>query len=134
MEQLDKEFWDKVILIQVTRSDGFLGWGYLWLFTSDIKAYFIGFEGFPYSENNLGEFTPLLKRKKKIKDYDHPFEAEDNGWTYVPEERTLVRNDIYDNFIKEYNREKGGIKGKSYLHRLLLLQPVPLVQKISWSV
>ncbi len=103
LEDLNAEFWSKVILINIWPSSGVGGSGSLWIVTSDEKQYYISFETFPYAEGNLGEFTSILKKKKSIVDYAHPYEVEGNGWKYLPKERTLIRDDFYEKFIKSYN-------------------------------
>lgn len=103
LEELDNDFWDKVILINIWPSSGLSGYGSMWLVTSEKKEYFIDFEAFPFSERDLEKFTPLLKRKERIVDYAHPYAIEDNGWTYLSKERTLIRNDFYEPFMKAYS-------------------------------
>lgn len=62
LEELNENFWGKVILVNIQKSKGMGGWGYLWIITSDARCYFIGFEGFPYDERKLEEFAPLFKK------------------------------------------------------------------------
>ena len=61
LEELNAEFWAKVILINIWPSSGLGGPGSMWIVTSDKKQYYISFETFPYAEGNLGAFTSILK-------------------------------------------------------------------------
>ena len=106
LSDLDENFWEKVLTVSLEHSSGPGGWGCLWIVTSEKREYFIGFEGFPYNEYHLEEFSPLFRRKDKVTDYKHPYEAEDNGWKYICKEGTLVRDEFYDEFIKVYEEEK----------------------------
>lgn len=103
LEEMNSEFWKKVILINIWPSSGHGGPGCIWIVTSDKKQYFISYETFPFEEMTLSEFCPFLKKKEKIVDYAHPFAAENNGWKYLPEHMTLIRDDFYENFIKIYD-------------------------------
>lgn len=116
LSDLDETFWEKVLTVSLEHSSGLGGWGCLWIVTSEKREYFIGFEGFPYNEYHLEEFSPLFKRKDKITDYKHPYEAEDNGWKYICKEGTLVRSDFYDEFMKVYEEENR--KERYYIHIL----------------
>lgn len=117
LEELNAEFWSKVILINIWHSSGLGGEGSLWIVTSDKKQYFIDFETFPYTEHNLENFTPILKKKTDIVDYAHPYEAEGNGWKYIPKERCLIRDDFYEVFIKTYNFYAEHYKGRGLMTR-----------------
>ena len=114
LSDLDENFWEKVLTVSLEHSSGPGGWGCLWIVTSEKREYFIGFEGFPYNEYHLEEFSPLFRRKDKVTDYKHPYEAEDNGWKYICKEGTLVRDEFYDEFIKVYEEEKR--KEHYYIH------------------
>lgn len=103
LEEMDSEFWKKVILINIWPSSGHGGPGCIWIVTSDKKQYFISYETFPFEKMSLSEFCPFLKKKENIVDYAHPFAVENNGWKYLPEQMTLIRDDFYENFIKTYN-------------------------------
>ena len=113
LSDLDETFWEKVITVSLEHSSGLGGWGCLWIVTSEKREYFIGFEGFPYNEYHLEEFSPLFKRKDKVTDYKHPYAVEKNGWKYIWKEKTLVRDDFYDEFMKVYENEKGK---RNYIH------------------
>lgn len=113
LRDLDENFWEKVLTVSLEHSSGPGGWGCLWIVTSEKREYFIGFEGFPYNEYHLEEFSPLFKRKDKVTDYKHPYEAEDKGWKYICKEGTLVRDDFYAGFMKVYENEK---RKRSYIH------------------
>ena len=103
IEELDDVFWDKVILINIWPSSGVGGYGCMWLVTTDKKEYFIDFETFPSSQKDLENFTPILKHKEKVVDYAHPYAVEGNGWTYLSKERTLIRDDFRESFMKVYD-------------------------------
>ena len=103
LEELNSGFWSKVILINIWPSSGHGGPGSLWIVTSDKKQYFISYETFPFEKMTLSEFCPILKKKEKIVDYAHPFAVENNGWKYLPEHMTLIRDDFYESFIKMYD-------------------------------
>ena len=112
LKDLDEKFWEKVILIEKWNSSGLGGWGCLWVVTLDKKVFWIGFEGFPYDEHKLEEFSPIFVRKEKIEDYKHPYEIEGKGWHYIYQGQIFIRDDFYDAFIDVYNEEK---KGSDYL-------------------
>lgn len=113
LSDLDENFWEKVLTVSLEHSSGPGGWGCLWIVTSEKREYFIGFEGFPYNEYHLEEFSPLFRRKGKVTDYKHPYEVEDKGWKYIYKEGTLVRDDFYAGFMKVYENEKGK---RNYIH------------------
>lgn len=113
LSDLDENFWEKVLTVSLEHSSGPGGWGCLWIVTSEKREYFIGFEGFPYNEYHLEEFSPLFRRKDKVTDYKHPYEAEDKGWKYICKEGTWVRDDFYAGFMKVYENEK---RKRSYIH------------------
>lgn len=108
LDDLDEEFWKKVLLIVIRHSSGLLGWGYLEIATSDSKMYFIGFEGFPYNERKLEEFAPIFKPAEgEDRIAGHYFEAENHGWTYsYCDGHALIRNDFYEAFMREYRAVK----------------------------
>lgn len=108
LKELDEKFWEKVILIEKWNSSGLGGWGCLWLVTSDKKVFWIGFEGFPYNERRLEEFSPIFMPKQDIEDYEHPYAIEGNGWQYIHRGQIFIRDDFYDAFISVYNEEKKG--------------------------
>lgn len=108
LEDLDEKFWEKVILIQKRNSSGLGGPGCLWLVTLDKKVFWFGFEGFPYNEHKLEEFSPIFMRKEKIEDYKHPYAMEGKGWQYIYQGQIFIRDDFYDAFIFVYNEEKKG--------------------------
>lgn len=103
LEELDSAFWSKVILINIWPSSGLGGFGCMWLVTSDKKEFIIDFETFPSSQKDLENFTPILKHKEEIIDYAHPYAVEGNGWTYLSKERTLIRDDFLEDFMKVYD-------------------------------
>lgn len=113
LTDMDESFWEKVLLIERHHSSGLGGPGCLWIVTSEPKSYFIGFEGFEFSEYRLELFHPIFKRKKNCKDYDHPFVAEDHGWKYFPRRRILIREEFYEAFMKVYEEEA---KVRIYVH------------------
>lgn len=105
LSELNEVFWEKVILITIWHSSSMGGPGSIWIVTEDIKSYFIGMNALPFSEYQLHELTPILKRKENIEDYAHPFEAEENGWKYIREEGTLIRDDFYSDFKTVYDNK-----------------------------
>lgn len=103
LNDLDEAFWESVIFIKIRHSSGLGGPGRIWIATCEKKVYFIGFEGFPYNERRLEEFSPILKRKEKIEDYNHPYAMEEDGWKYIINQwgdKILMHQDFYDTFIK----------------------------------
>ena len=99
LSDLDEAFWEKALTVSLEHSSGPGGWGCLWIVTSEKREYFIGFEGFPYNEYHLEEFSPLFRGKGKVTDYKHPYEVEDKGWKYIYKEGTLVRDPICRNWL-----------------------------------
>lgn len=121
LSDLDDKFWDRVIFINVWPSSGMGGPGSLWIITEDKKEYVISFQKFPYPEQNLGEFTPILKYKEKDFCYEHPYEAEKKGWKYIKKEMLLLREDFYDAFMAVYNdKERRKLLGWKKDHMPLL--------------
>lgn len=106
LSDLDANFWERVIFINIWPTTGMGGPGNIWIITEDKKEYFISFERFPYSETCLGEFTPLLRRKKNDSGNGYLYEAEENGWRCIEEERLLLRDDFYDTFMAVYKDEE----------------------------
>lgn len=114
LEELDKTFWNNVILVNIQNSTGMGGWGCLWIITTEPKLYFIGFEGFPYNERKLEEFNPLFCKSNKA---EYQYAAEENGWKYIEDRKILIRNDFYKTFIKFYQEENRWARGGyHYLH------------------
>ena len=64
LEEMDSEFWKKVILINIWPSSGHGGPGCIWIITTDKKQYFISYETFPFEKMSLSEFCPFLKKKE----------------------------------------------------------------------
>lgn len=121
LSDMDDKFWDKVIFINIWPSSGMGGPGGMCIITEDKKEYVISFQKFPYSEGQLGDFTPILKYKEKDFSYEHPYEVEDKGWKYIKKELLLLRDDFYDAFIAIYNDvEKRKLLGwkKDQMHLL----------------
>lgn len=102
LEELDEIFWRKVIFIHIWNSTSMGGPGSLWIVTSDKKLYFIGYQALPCSEFNLGEFTPLLRKKEIVVNGRRPYIVENEGWHFIQKENTLVRDDFYDDFMQVY--------------------------------
>lgn len=99
LEELNQEFWNKVIFFEINPSSGMGGPGCLWLITSDVKLYCIGFEGFPY-EGKLGEFHPLLGvefRNGKVL-----YQAEQQGFKRYENHLVFVKEQYYEEFKKAY--------------------------------
>ena len=115
LEELNENFWGKVILVNIQNSTGMGGWGCLWIVTSEARCYFIGFEGFPYNERKLEEFAPLFKKSTT---YQYRFAAEEGGWwKYISNRKILIRKDFYDAFMKIYEEEDRWARGGyHYVH------------------
>lgn len=115
LEELNEDFWGKVILVNIQNSTGMGGWGCLWIVTSEARCYFIGFEGFPYDERKLEEFAPLFKKSTT---YQYRFAAEEGGWwKYISNRKILIRKDFYDAFMKIYEEEDRWARGGyHYVH------------------
>lgn len=107
MKDLDEKFWKKVVFGQLFHSSGMGGPGCIWLVTSDKKKYYLGFEGgVPFSEYHLDEAVPIFARTNQLEDGHYRYKAEDHGWRYVKGENALVREDIWDAYVKvALNRE-----------------------------
>lgn len=102
LEELDENFWNNVILVNIENSTGMGGWGCLWIITAEPKLYFIGFEGFPYNERKLEEFNPLFCKSSKA---EYQYAVEENGWKYIQGRKILIRDDFYEVFHKFYEDE-----------------------------
>ena len=123
LDELDEDFYNKVIFIYLSHSSGLGGPGCLIMITSDNKEYFIGFDAINRKDNkyddsgideyNLSEYIPLLKGKViKEKHYRIKYDIEDKGW--VNKNRVLIRKDYYEK-IKDIYDEKEKYK---YFHPL----------------
>lgn len=114
LEELNNEFWENVLLVNIQHSTGMGGWGCLWIVTKEPKLYFIGFEGFSYDERKLDEFAPLFKKSKNPK---HQYAVEENDWKYISNRKILIRDDFYEVFLKFYQDEDRWSRGGyHYLH------------------
>ena len=99
LEELHQEFWQKVIFFEIQHSSGMGGSGCLWLITSDVKLYFIDFDGFPY-EGKPGEFHPLLG--SEFRDGEVLYQAERQGFKRYENHLTFVKEQYYEEFKKAY--------------------------------
>lgn len=112
LDELNQDFWNKVILITVVHSSGLGGVGSIWLVTDEKKEFVISFDAFPYSEYKLEEFSPLFKKSDTMVDLRYPYLVEENGWVYFRNSHlatvgghALIRDDFYDAYIKAYESE-----------------------------
>ena len=100
LETINSEFWKLAILIHLEPSSAWSGPGAIWIVTTEPRTYFISFEARPELEYNLKALLPLVTRKRRSGGYSYVMESE--GWTYVMGENTLVRNDVYEDFMRIY--------------------------------
>lgn len=99
LNELNQEFWNKVIFIEIQPSSGMGGPGCLWLITSDVKLYYIGFDGFPY-EGKLGEFHSMFSRVYENGEYH--FKAESLGFQRYENRLVFVKEEYYERYREEY--------------------------------
>lgn len=99
LEELDQEFWNKVVFVEIEPSSGMGGPGCLWLITSDAKSYFIGFDGFPY-EGKLGELHPMLSKASPTSNCD--YELENHGFKRYERSLVFVKEEYFQRYKEEY--------------------------------
>lgn len=116
LDDLDDEFWKKVVFFEIQHSSGLGGPGALWMVTEDKKKYCLGFQGLPFSEYDLADnLHPMFLQTNKLENGHHRYVIEDD-WHYIhgPEFHTtgaMIRDDIYAKFI-EIAKDENLIKEK----------------------
>lgn len=111
LDDLNDEFWKKVIFFEIRHSSGLGGPGVFWMVTEDKKKYCLGFQGLPFSEYELADHLhPMFLQTNKLKNGHHRYAMEDD-WHYIqgPEFHTtgaMIRDDIYEKFIGVAKDEK----------------------------
>lgn len=114
LEELDANFWDKVLYVEKWHSSGMGGPGCLWMITSDQLLYQIGFETFPYDENHLERFHSFFE----VERYDRAqwrniYKIESKGWKYIDSGKMIwIKNEYAKEFEEELKKAK---KQKKYV-------------------
>lgn len=106
LEDLNDDFWKKVVYFEIWPSSGLGGPGCVWFVTEDKKEYYLGFEALPFSENELGEHFPFFKQTGKYKNGHMTYEIEKEGWHYLSDKGGLVRGDIRQELQKAISDKK----------------------------
>ena len=139
LEDLDTNFWESLIFFKIQHSSGIGGPGCLWLITSDVKLYFIGFEGFPYSERRLEEFHPLFERiSDENEKYKSHLKAEDIGFVKHPKETVCIKEKYYNAYCQEWQKEwDNNVSRIHYVHApTVMAQTLGLdkIDRYDWEI
>lgn len=108
LEELDEGFWQRVIYVEKWYSSGLGGPGCLWMVTSDKLLYEIGFETFPYDENNLEQFAPFFEIERYDKEqWRDIYKIESEGWKVIDSGmRVWIRQEYSQEFEEELEKAK----------------------------
>ena len=135
LEELNQEFWKKVVFVEIEKSSGMGGPGCLWLVTCDAKVYFIGFDGFPYA-NKLDEFYPLLGKASSTSNYD--YELENHGFMRYESCLVFIKEEYFQRYREEYNNVWHKNIGKiHYIHEpdvMALVLGVDELERFNYEV
>lgn len=105
LSDLDQNFCEKVLFIQITHSSGLGGPGAIWIITSEMKLFFIGLSELPYNEwTDLGKLSPLLE-KTSLTDGRAEFKAVSMGYRYSPLGNVLVKEEYFAKYEKIWRLE-----------------------------
>ena len=100
LSDLNQNFWEKVLFIQIIHSSGLGGPGAIWIITSEMKLFFIGLSELPYNEwTDLGKLCPLLE-KTSLTDGRAEFKAVSMGYKYSPLGNVLVKEEYFAKYEK----------------------------------
>ncbi|MGN0352774.1 MAG: hypothetical protein ACI4ES_14070 [Roseburia sp.] len=111
---LNDEFWEKVIYFKISHNIADTSLGRLEMVTEDKKYYFLKLEALPFSEYRLGEHFDFFRRIDKFENNHKVYAIENEGWTFLTEDRVMVRNDYlpaYQSANKELNEERDEERG-----------------------
>lgn len=105
-ETQNEEFWEKVLYVEKWHSSGLGGPGALWIITADKLLYQIGFETFPYDENNLAQFNQFFEVERYDKNLSRRiYKIESHGWKYLEHENDIwIRNQYAEEFEKQIEK------------------------------
>lgn len=139
LEDLDANFWENLIFFEIRNSSGLGGPGCLWLITSEPKRYFIGFEGFPYSDQRLEEFHPLfewiLEENEKYKSHRR---AEELGFVKHSKDNAFIKAEYYEKFCdlwqKQYDRNVSRIHHVFSTKIMSQVLGCDEVERVNWEV
>ena len=115
--QIDKNFLDNVLYIQIDYSTGVGGYGGLWFLTKE-EHYIFNFLHNSCDEQRLESVAYLLKLE------DQQFVAEKEGWKRIKRKQfvrdpILVRKEFYEEFqrfVREEESKKLKKKGFVFIH------------------
>ena len=115
--QIDKNFLDNVLYIQIDYSTGVGGYGGIWFLTKE-EHYLFSFLHNSCDEQRLESIAYLLKLE------DHQFVAEKEGWKRIKRKQfvrdpILVRTEFYEEFqrfVREEESKKLKKKGFVFIH------------------
>lgn len=111
LDDLDDEFWEKVVFFEIWHSSGLGGPGGIWMVTEDKKKYYLGFEDLPFSEYKLAEnLHPMFSLTNKLESGHHRYVLENDGWKFIHGDPlitagAMIKNDIYEKFIEVVNNK-----------------------------
>ena len=104
LSELNQDFWNKVIFIQIVHSSGLGGPGAIWIITSEMNLYFIGLSELPYNEwTDLGKLNPLLEIKRP-KDGRTEFKAVSMGYKFSILGNALVKEEYFSEYEKTWKQ------------------------------
>lgn len=100
LNDLNKDFWKKVIVVDFFCNMSRQGWSSLTFITQNQQKYFIGFEGLKYGGYLSKDFFPFSKDKSNfIDDIEYKYISSNNN-------KFWIRNDYYNDFMNIYNETK----------------------------
>lgn len=98
LSDLNQNFWDKVIFIQVCHSSGMGGPGVIWIITNEHKLYVIGITELPFNEwTDLEKLTPLLDVINLPNEVE-AYKAETVGYKYSNLGYVLIKEEYFDQY------------------------------------
>ena len=84
LNDLNKDFWKKVIVVDFFCNMSRQGWSSLTFITQNQQKYFIGFEGLKYGGYLLKDFFPFSKDKSNfIDDIEYKYISSNNNKFWI---------------------------------------------------
>lgn len=102
LSDLNQNFWDKVIFIQVCHSSGLGGPGVIWIITNEHKLYVIGITELPFNEwTDLEKLTPLLD-VISLPNGEEAYKAETVGYKYSRLGDVLIKEEYFNQYEERW--------------------------------
>jgi hypothetical protein len=102
LSDLDEDFWNKVIFIQIQHSSGLGGPGVIWLITEERKQYVIGITDMPFEEYELEKLNGLFE--VHFAEDRYVYEAESRGFKFSRKGRVLVKEEYFEQYEKMWQK------------------------------